>query len=436
MAQDLDEDIGSNPYDTRSAVKDARTRALERLPRLPKPRPRQLTPLGFREGPTAAFQTCTYFRIPPDIRRHILRLAFGDRRIHMDLSYSHPDAPLATNRSTANHHCGIGSAFVVNKRERIVDDTQPECWHWWSSVCHRLPPGYESKSTGPMTYLGPNGPWADTCRLGQAEHCHSWPGRMPSKCRIGIMGWLLSCRQNYNEAIDVLYSTNTIVMTGVEMLTHLPELLLPQRLAYIASLEISWPLHIRFIDKSFFIVDEAHLKVILQHLATEFPRLRHLYLSLEESDSLKLLTERECVEVIERMFNQSTQWMSTLSECAIALPRKIFDSIFDNLAIVRDGTTARYVQSYHQIWRGMQGGMSLIRLPFVNSYPRPPYHLAQSSAQRTGYWLLHGSNEPEKPESPYAHTDGCMADDMNEFIDLDDFEFTAEVLASFDSPEN
>ncbi|KAI5456878.1 hypothetical protein BGZ63DRAFT_428317 [Mariannaea sp. PMI_226] len=415
MSEVSDRNIHSNPHRPRSAEDDGRSKALERLPRLPKTRPRQLTPPGFRQagskhGSKTVFQACAYFKIPPEIRRHILCLAFGQRRVHMDLSYDNQDTPPSTNQSAEGRHCGIGSDFSATKRKSIFDDFQGGCWHWWSSVCHRLPPDHESKSMGPMTYQGSNGPWADTCRLGQAEHCDSWPGGIPSKCHIGTMGWLLSCRQNYAEAVDILYSTNTISMTGSEMLTHLPELILPQRLAHITSS--------RF--------------VILQFLATNFPHLRSLYLSLEDSGLLQCMVKRERTEAIEGILDQSAQWLSNLSECAISLPDKLFESRFETVSIVWDGNTDRCVQSYHQIWRGGHGEMSLIQLPFVDSYPGPPYHLAQSSAQSAGYWILHGSNLLKKPESPTTYSNGCMGDGMNAFIDLDDFEFSEEDAAAFD----
>jgi hypothetical protein len=63
------------------------------MPFLTHPRARALTPTGFRDqiaqepNPIALFQESMWFKLPPYIRRDILRLAFGDCRVHMSLSY-------------------------------------------------------------------------------------------------------------------------------------------------------------------------------------------------------------------------------------------------------------------------------------------------------------------------------------------------------------
>ncbi|TVY79577.1 hypothetical protein Focb16_v009506 [Fusarium oxysporum f. sp. cubense] len=210
----------------------------------------------------------------------------------MDISYDYPDMLPELIQPLDMNHCGIVIENMYGDRQRVVDDTKPRSWICWGSVCHRLPPDLDVSQTGPMTHGGPDGPWADTCRVGQARHCDSWPGSVPSKCRIGTMGWLLSCRQNYAEAIDILYSTNTIIMANEAMITHLPQLLLPQRLAFITSLEISWNLKSRYesglwsiMDDEYFI-DEEDLKRISQIISTQFPQLRCLYLSFERSRQL------------------------------------------------------------------------------------------------------------------------------------------------------
>lgn len=45
---------------------------------------------------------------------------------------------------------------------------------------------------------------------------------------------------SYAEGIDILYSTNTIHMGSQFMVLHLPQLILPQRLASITSVELLW----------------------------------------------------------------------------------------------------------------------------------------------------------------------------------------------------
>lgn len=94
------------------------------------------------------------------IRRDILRLAFGDRRVHMGLSYQ--------SRYDRDENT-----------EALVEDSKS--WQWFGSVCHR--PVLENQPPMPMTCRGNHyGPWSDSCSD-------------PWQDSIGMTGWLLSCRQ-------------------------------------------------------------------------------------------------------------------------------------------------------------------------------------------------------------------------------------------------
>ena len=135
------------------------------IPVLPSPRPRAITPSGFRdaeetsgERPMAMYQTSPWFKVPANIRRDILRLAFGDRRLHIGLSFNRPDSA----------------------EDETIDIQN---WRWFGSFCHRLV--VPDQAPIPMT-SGANhyGPWTDTCKSGD-----------PLQQHMGTMGWLLSCRQ-------------------------------------------------------------------------------------------------------------------------------------------------------------------------------------------------------------------------------------------------
>ncbi|RBR07602.1 hypothetical protein FVER53590_12741 [Fusarium verticillioides] len=377
--------------------------AIDKLSLLPNPlsRPRYLTPSGFRDvaeepglpKPKPAFQHCAYYKLPPDVRRYILILAFGNRRLHMDFSYDYPDMSSDLIQPLDKNHCGIVMENMYGDKLRVVDDTKPRSWIWWGSVCHRLPPDIDLSRTGPMTHGGPDGPWADTCRVGEARHCDSWPGSFPAKCRIGAMGWLLSCRQNYAEAIDMLYSKNTIIMANEAMITHLPQLLLPQRLASITSLEISWKLKSR--DKNEFrnVIDEADLKNLCGTISTQFPQLRRLYLSLEPL--LRHLRSRwgsDAWPTISVHLDNLARMMPSLAEHAVSLPDIPFDSIFYDARKTDFGSYSEICRSYNQIWRSTDGEMDVIRLPYVDSYPKVPYHIPFPTSKYKGYWILKESN--------------------------------------------
>jgi hypothetical protein len=188
------------------ATREARVRE---LPLLPQPRPRALTPPGFSlavatQGlvPLAAPQESSpYFKTPPELRREILLLAFGNRRLHLRLSYEHPDA----SKKDPDNHCGIVFTEPEDDRRvsgldkppmatRLFDIDQPKAWRWWGAVCHRLIPNFHGT---PMTRGGCPGPWLDECRNGNAKHCEKWRGVNgdTAPCYIGVLGWLLSCRR-------------------------------------------------------------------------------------------------------------------------------------------------------------------------------------------------------------------------------------------------
>ncbi|KAH7124523.1 hypothetical protein EDB81DRAFT_810918 [Dactylonectria macrodidyma] len=72
-------------------------------------------------------------------------------------------------------------------------------WRWFGCVCHRFQPGKQCLSLGRRRNF-PNQPFResdiDLCLKGLVW-CDSWPGKWPIKCQIGIIGWLMSCRNAY-----------------------------------------------------------------------------------------------------------------------------------------------------------------------------------------------------------------------------------------------
>ncbi|KAK4081161.1 uncharacterized protein Triagg1_2693 [Trichoderma aggressivum f. europaeum] len=164
---------------------------LTNLPRLPLAPSNVLTPSPSAESLSLSFSPL-FGKLPRELRYDILLRAFGGRLLHMDLSYVHPVAPTEPGRILRSH-AGINT----NGRLEVKWDTAvPKSWQWWSSVCHRVMPNYEKTwSFIRMSHPEIPRPGDDRCRYGDAHFCQSWPGTYPSKCKIGIMGWLLSCRQ-------------------------------------------------------------------------------------------------------------------------------------------------------------------------------------------------------------------------------------------------
>ncbi|KAI9148806.1 Sodium transport ATPase 5 [Paramyrothecium foliicola] len=326
-------------------------------PLLPDPRPRALTPPGFRHdssknAPHALFQeSCAFFRLPPNIRQDILRLAFGDSGLHMTLSYERPDAP---DQVDPENHCGIANRRWARRQLRSRDPEQPKSWQWWSSVCHRLAPdasGPSSRFNREILWAHSRSemPWADNCRNGDAANCFAWKSSDGTfACFIGAMGWLLSCRQNYAEGIEVLYATNTFMITNDPLILNLPRLLLPQRLAMIRHLEMSWQLRGAYgIERGRPVLDEAHLNDLLQVLSSHFLALRHLHVYI---DGIAGVPGAEPLEPFQRCLDKFVQRKSDLETCTFFIPTYWFSCFHINeLPIVEDG----YKRAHNQIWRNV-----------------------------------------------------------------------------------
>ncbi|KAK5991786.1 hypothetical protein PT974_07820 [Cladobotryum mycophilum] len=281
-------------------------------PTLPSERPGQLTPSPSCENLASqsieAQAESSFFRkLPIEIRRAILMEAFGNRTLHMDLVYDHPASDNADETSVQYlSHTAHGDMKVMRKRngfDFIVDESRPKQWNWHSSICHRTPP---QCMPFPEKMVQPG---EDHCRFGWNGHgCSFWPGEYPAKWLIGVMGWLLSCRQAYAEAIDILYSTNTIHTASKEMMMHIDKLLVPQRLTSIRSVELCWELkpypgYYDTPNNPAALSDMASFHAFLKAVPTMFPNARALHISLrgitfaERSDKI----EEDIMEPLDTM---------------------------------------------------------------------------------------------------------------------------------------
>ncbi|KAF4454865.1 hypothetical protein F53441_2735 [Fusarium austroafricanum] len=260
------------------------------------------------------------------------------------------------------------------------DDTEPRGWRWWSARCHRV--SFDTSNPRvPMTSTGLPGPWEDNC-----DNCQNIDMNP-----VGVMGWLLSCRQNYAETIDILYSTNILIMKGQALLTYLPSLIPPQRLKTITSLEITWCLKTRVVPHDLFDeIDESNLDVLLDQLSTsQFYALRNLYVHLDVLSQARISMHamESYLETILAHLDQF-QHMNYLEELAFAIHYMLFDELYyEATSKLREGRTKDF-DSYRQIWRSSDGEMTVVQLPYVDSYPGPPYHLMQDGTEVSGYWIL------------------------------------------------
>ncbi|KAK3313317.1 hypothetical protein B0H66DRAFT_522255 [Apodospora peruviana] len=276
-------------------------------PYLPATRPRPLTPplqqpsseSSQEDGKATLLQNYGLFsRAPPEIRRQILTEAFGGRTLHMDLTYPSYRSESGPTTKTTHRHCDIGSELVF--------DTSGRGPQWFSCVCHRRA-GYSQAETlkryAEMEISQTIEPCDDGCLLGSESMCSCSEGdgaaaAAAAACFVGVMGWLLTCRQAYAEGIQVLYGTNTFHISSLDLQLNLPRLVPSHHLAGIRSLELLWKLdtfkafhgsshlptgkedHVRplWADPS---RRDSALHVLCGLISQTFPHLGRLYISFQ-----------------------------------------------------------------------------------------------------------------------------------------------------------
>lgn len=107
----------------------------------------------------------------------------------------------------------------------------------------------------------------------------------------------------------------------------------------------------------------------------------------------------------------------TIKECAFAIPMEWFSRM--SWGQMRSATTGKQI-TYSQLWRTLgnaeedkdahEGGFDVIQLPYVDSYPKPPYHLQSPGA---GYWILEASEMSLSMN--YDFLTGQYNDDYSDF---------------------
>lgn len=132
-----------------------------------------------------------FYLIPFEIRRQILMFAFGEQTIHMDLQFRYQFCLADTLHAPDRLHARIEGL------QREIPKEEKREWRWFSSVCHRFSPDAPELPLGRRRnypWVRSNEPHTDRCLKGLGV-CEKWPGEWPVKCQIGIMGWLLYCKQ-------------------------------------------------------------------------------------------------------------------------------------------------------------------------------------------------------------------------------------------------
>lgn len=142
-------------------------------------------------------------RLPYELRHQILVESFGGRRLHVDLSYSHPlvrkpwkarTSVYSSNDIAGYRHCDLGT-------ELVPDTSRSEGWQWFGCVCHRRAGFSEIEKHQRYDdgeYSQSIEPCDDDCLHGPGLMCSCQVGQRDgdgAACFVGVMAWLLACQQ-------------------------------------------------------------------------------------------------------------------------------------------------------------------------------------------------------------------------------------------------
>lgn len=196
---------------------------------------------------------------------------------------------------------------------------------------------------------------------------------------------------SYAECITILYSTNTIHMASSVMIRHLPQLLLPQRLASITSVEMVWNRNpTRYgtdLPNSLEIFGLPAISSLMEVLEVAMPHLRQLSIVLIDCDITLGVWDRDDTQddnkptVSTPIDDMVRRLRPGLEECNICIPYDIFDERKGKAAEVSLAWDDRN-SNHNRYWR---------EIPCTDEEKKAiPVHLR-------GYWVCCGKYQGYPP---------------------------------------
>ncbi|KAK4153431.1 hypothetical protein C8A00DRAFT_33792 [Chaetomidium leptoderma] len=167
-----------------------------------------------------------FFKLPLELRRQILREVFGGRTLHIDLRSA--DRMYVTAQPGEDPFAPVRrgwrrfAPWVAPKpRITITYPKHVPLWRWYACFCH----GGQLMQEGPIELHWRQPTFADGCCRGGAWSALSdRPDNhdlLPDGYGVGALGFLLSCQRACDEAMHILYSTNTITIENSILLLGL-----------------------------------------------------------------------------------------------------------------------------------------------------------------------------------------------------------------------
>ncbi|OBT40324.1 hypothetical protein VE00_08472 [Pseudogymnoascus sp. WSF 3629] len=179
-------------------------------------------------------------KLPIELRRRIYDEVLGHRKVHLLFEF----APRKYRRERTN-------------KKEILE------WRWWHCICT-----WDQTKDDYLASI-----WFDRCKDQAVNGNTGPPNGMMGKLKLDF-AILLTCRQIYSEAIDILYSTTTFDFGSRQLLWDFPSLVLPQRFALISAIEMLW----EFIDLGLSPIDTERTQLYqdMWAMLAAMPNLRHL----------------------------------------------------------------------------------------------------------------------------------------------------------------
>ncbi|KAJ6779432.1 hypothetical protein PWT90_03889 [Aphanocladium album] len=230
-------------------------------------------------------QTSLLLQLPAEIRALILVAAFGRRTVHADLDII--STPAAGQEQTAPRRPSTppgGADGGVTRRQDLIDLSNSEIqWQSKGHLCHRRCfDARRSRASLPAPLFVVD---RDRCFMsGGTGFCNlAAPGL--SSCRIGALGWLLTCRQAYAEGVEVLYRYNTFRLNESFALENMDRIMSPACSSQITQLSLSLTMGRPRVASDRIAYPRPrdaveHLPGLFELLPATFPNLMRLHLVL------------------------------------------------------------------------------------------------------------------------------------------------------------
>ncbi|USP80350.1 uncharacterized protein yc1106_07624 [Curvularia clavata] len=262
---------------------------------------------------------------------------------------------------------------------------QNEAWQSRGAVCNRNLPGLLPSMQ--YTCISPLNE--------QCPECYSeGKGRDLESYNMGIMGFLLSCRQAYTEGIEFLYSTNSINIQSEALLLQLPQLIFPNRLACIKALEIVIRVHHIQQEESGLSLNIDHLKPILDHIVAHCHSLHSICISFVTQSWGSGKLNGLALPLVDD-FYQTTR----LRDMRVELPPGAYGAAFKSESLNDPPREAPLIRRFpRSIWRSLDDEVPVVQRRSLERYPYPPLRWPalggeDKNIESAGYWVSIGFEE-------------------------------------------